>query len=118
MHAIPLDGDRTAAIAATFLYQDALRVGPPLTPAAYSIFVLGTGGPVEYDLAFMDYRPVERGKAATRYFEQADWDADGESELLLEVFGDQARWAIGLDRVDGLWTRVFEEGCPSADGAS
>ncbi|MDT8341768.1 MAG: hypothetical protein RQ751_09675 [Longimicrobiales bacterium] len=111
MRALPLDGDPTGAIAGTFLFQDALRVGPPLTRAAYGIFILGTGGPESYRMAYMDYRRVEDGKAAMRYFEQADWDEDGETEILLEVFGEQARWMAALDRRGGGWVRVFEERC-------
>lgn len=114
MQAIPLDGDRDGAIAATFLFQDALRVGTSLTSAAYGIFVVGTGGPTQYQMAHMEYRPVSSGKAAMRFFEQADWDGDGETELLVEVFGEEARWALALDRRDdGRWFRVFEERCTS-----
>jgi hypothetical protein len=111
MQAIPIDGDRTGAIAGTFLYQDALRVGTALTRAAYGIFILGTGGPSNYGLAHMDYRPVSAGKAAMRFFEQADWDGDGETELLLEVFGEETTWPLALDRRDGVWTPVYEELC-------
>jgi hypothetical protein len=118
MQAIPLDGDRTGAIAGTFLFQDALRVGPPLTRSAYDIFILGTGGPSAYSLAHMEYRPVSAGKAAMRFFEQADWDADGQTELLVEVFGEDARWALALDRRDGQWTRVYEERCTPADAGT
>lgn len=118
MQALSLDGNRDGALAATFLFQDALRVGPSLTTAAYGIFILGTGGPTRYDMAYMDYRPVSNGKAAMRFFEQGDWDGDGQTELLLEVFGEEARWMAALDRRDGRWVRVFEESCePGAPGA-
>lgn len=118
MHAFALDGDRDGAFAATFLFQDALRVGRPLTSSAYGIFVLGTGGPIDYDLAYMDYRPVQNGKAATRFFEQGDWDGDGEAEILLEVFGEETQWMAALDRRNGRWVRVFEERCePGAPAA-
>lgn len=115
--AVPLDGNPTGAIAGTFLFQDALRVGPSLTTAAWSIFLIGTGGPSEYDLSFLSYRPVSNGKAAMRYFEQADWDADGQAEFLVEVFGEEARWFMALDRRSGTWTRVHEPTCTPAAGA-
>jgi len=116
--AFALDGAEDGAIAGSFLFQDALRVGRPLSTSAYAIFLVGTGGPVAYDLAYMDYRPVASGKAAVRFFEQADWDADGQAELLLEVFGEEDRWMAALDRRDGRWVRVFEESCePGAPGA-
>lgn len=118
MQAIPVDGDRTGAIAGSFLYQDALQIGSPLTQAAYGVFILGTGGPTEYALAHMEYRPVSSGKAAMRFFEQADWDGDGQTELLLEVFGEEASWPLALDRRDGRWTRVYEEACTPSDAGS
>lgn len=118
MQGLSLDGDRDGALAATFLFQDALRVGTSLTTAAYGIFILGTGGPTRYDMAYMDYRPVSNGKAAMRFFEQGDWDGDGQTELLLEVFGEEARWMAALDRRGGRWVRVFEESCETgAPGA-
>jgi hypothetical protein len=118
MQAIPMDGDRTGAFAGTFLFQDALRVGPSLTDAAWGIFVLGVNGATGYDMAFMDYRPVAEGKAAPRFFEQGDWDEDGRTELLLEVFGEQARWWAALDRRDGRWVRSFESSCGSGGDRS
>jgi hypothetical protein len=118
MQALALDGDPEGAFAATFLFQDALRVGPSLTRAAWGIFVLGTAGPRGYDMAYLDYRPVSTGKAAIRFFEQGDWDGDGRTELLLEVFGEEASWMAALDRRNGSWVRVFEESCgPGGDGA-
>ena len=62
-------------------------------------------------MGYMDYRPVSQGKAATRYFQQADWDGDGQSEILLEVFGEDARWMAALDRRSGRWVRVYEASC-------
>lgn len=113
MQAIPLDGDPTGAIAATFMYQDQLALGEPSSPRAYSMMVLGTGGPETYQLEHVWYRPVsEEGKAAARFFEQFDWDGDGEAEVLLEVFGANARWAAALDRGPDGWTMIFESGCP------
>ena len=51
-----------------------------------------------------------------RFFEQADWDADGETELLVEVFGEEARWFMALDRRNGSWTRIHEPVCTAAAG--
>lgn len=113
MQAVPLDGDPTGAIAATFMYDDRLAVSEPEGPRAYSIMVLGTGGPETYRLDHLWYRPVsEGGKAAARFFEQFDWDRDGEAEILLEVLGAEARWAAALDRGPEGWTIAFEAGCP------
>lgn len=113
MQAIPLDGDPSGAIAATFMYDDRLSITEPSSPRAYSLMVLGTGGPENYQLEHVWYRPVsEGGKAAARFFEQFDWDGDGQAEILLEVFGANARWAAALDRGPDGWATVFESGCP------
>lgn len=112
MQAIPLDGDPSGAIAATFMYEDQLGLGEPDSPRAYSLLVLGTGGPEDYTLDYIWYRPVsEAGKAAARVYEQFDWDADGQSEILLEVFGNDTRWVAALDRGSDGWTTVFESDC-------
>jgi len=112
MQAIPLDGDPSGAIAATFMFQDRLSLTEPESPRAYSMMVLGTGGPETYRLEHVWYRPVsDGGKAAARFFEQFDWDGDGQAEILLEVFGTDTRWAAALDRGPDGWDTVFESDC-------
>lgn len=112
MQAIPLDGDPTGAIAATFMYEDRLDTGEPDSDAAYGMMVFGTGGPERYSLEYVWYRPVsDGGKAAARFFEQFDWDGDGQAEILLEVLGVDTRWVAALDRGAEGWTSVFETDC-------
>jgi hypothetical protein len=112
MQAIPLDGDRLGAFAATFMFEDRLAVGPPESAAAYSMLILGTGGPERYALDYVWYRRAsDGGKAAARFFEQFDWDGDGRSEILLEVLGADTRWVAALDRNEDGWTTVFETDC-------
>jgi hypothetical protein len=112
MQAIPLDGDPSGAIAASFMYDDRLAVSEPESERAYSILVFGTGGPEQYSLQYVWYRrAADGGKAAARFFEQLDWDGDGEAEVLLEVFGTDARWAAALDRGAQGWDAVFETPC-------
>jgi hypothetical protein len=112
LHRIPLAGTEGTGVAATFLFRDRLAVEPPESPVAYSLFVLGSGGAEGNSPAWDWYREVERdGKGAPRHFETADWDGDGDAEILLEVFGDQARWVAALDLRNGRWERVFEESC-------
>ena len=118
MQGVPLDGDVDGAVAATFLYRDALAVGPSDAASAYSIFVLGEGGPVNYTGTFTWYRRTSvDGKGAARLWEQADWDGDGQAEILLQVFGEDARWAAALDRRNGTWTPIFEENCGTGSGS-
>lgn len=111
MQALPMDGDPRGAFAGTFLYQDALRIGESLTEAAYDIFILGVATGSGYRMGYLDYRPVAQGKGAQRFFESADWDGDGETEVLVELFGSQSRWMMALDRRDGTWFKSFEESC-------
>jgi hypothetical protein len=112
MQAIPLDGDESGAIAASFMYDDRLSVSEPESSRAYSIFVFGTGGPTQYSLQYVWYRrAADGGKAAARFFEQMDWDGDGEAEVLLEVLGTDARWAAALDRGAQGWDAIFETPC-------
>ncbi len=112
MQAIPLDGDPTGAFAATFMFEDRLAIGEPESPAAYSMMILGIGGPERYSLDYIWYRRAsEGGKAAARFYEQFDWDGDGQSEILLEVLGADSRWVAALDRGNDGWTSVFETDC-------
>ena len=115
--AFPLDGDPRGAFAGTFLYQDALRVGESLTEAAYDLFIIGVQGTRGWQTGYRDYRPVREGKAAQRFFESADWDGDGETEVLVELFGSQSRWLMALERQDGTWYKAFEESCAPLSAA-
>ena len=115
--AFPLDGDPRGAFAGTFLYQDALRVGESLTEAAYDLFLIGVQGVRGWEIGYLDYRPVRDGKGAQRFYESADWDGDGESEVLVGLFGTQSRWMMALERRDGTWYRAFEESCAPLSAA-
>jgi len=98
-------------IAATFVYQDDLSLGA--APAdAYSVFIVGDMGPNGYRPSFATYRRYgEDGKAAARFFDHLDWDGDGVSELVLEVFGENGLWTSILDRTDSGWTEVHHDAC-------
>jgi hypothetical protein len=121
LHRLPLTGVEGPAVAATFLFRDRLAVEPtPSANVAYSLFVMGATGPEGRALVWDWYREVEgEGKGAPRYFGTADWDGDGQNEILLELFGDQTRWVVALDLEGDTWQRVFEETCEAgavADG--
>lgn len=114
LQVIPLPETGDPAIAATFMFRDRLAEEPAENALAYSLFVMGSGGPEGHDMAFDWYHEAsDGGKRAPRYFEQADWDGDGESEVLLEVMGADRTWVVALDRRDGRWERVFEHPCAS-----
>lgn len=117
LHRIPLAGREGSGIAATFLFRDQLAVEPSSSPnVAYSLFVLGQGTEAGNTLDWDWFREVEtEGKGAPRYLESADWDGDGDAEIVLELLGDETRWIVALDRRDDGWERVFEESCVATD---
>jgi hypothetical protein len=113
--------DRTGeTVAATFMYEDALEVGPPDGGGAYALFILGQHrSGVEYDEAFSWYRAVDtEGKGAPRYFDHLDWDGDGADEVLLEVLGANRRWFAALDQEGGSWVRDYQDPCGSGSGSA
>ncbi|MEJ2206449.1 MAG: hypothetical protein P8170_20345 [Gemmatimonadota bacterium] len=99
------------SIAATFLLGDRLAVGES-APDAYSLFVLATRGPEGYARDYVWYREsATDGKGAPRLFDHLDWDGDGSTEVLLDVFGSEDRWFAAISPRGGSWTRFFEDPC-------
>ena len=104
-------------IASTFLYGQRLAIEEP-GANAYSLFVMGTEAETGYRREYTWYRRADGdGKGAPRYFEHLDWDGDGASEVLLDVFGSDSRWFAGLELVGGDWDRTFQDPC-GAGGAA
>ena len=107
-------GEGPSSFAATYLVRDRMLIERP-PPSAYSLFMLA--GLVEgtYQPVYIWYREAAReGKGAPRFFEQFDWDGDGQAEVLLEVLGEAHRWTAALDYKDGQWTRVHQDPCGAA----
>ena len=101
-------------IAATFTYEDRLEIGPA-PGRAYALFFLAESLGAEYGPTFTWYRPAgAEGKGVARLLDHADWNQDGEEEILLEVFGGEAKWIVGLARTGGRWERAYEEPCDTA----
>lgn len=106
------------SVVATFLYGDRLAQGGPTAEGAYSLFVMGTQADGDYRRSFTWYRPVQtEGKGAPRFFDHLDWDGDGSSEVLLDVFGAEGRWYAALERATDGWNRSFQDSC-GAGGAA
>jgi hypothetical protein len=119
IQALQLDSTTGETVAATFMYEDDLEVGPPDGGGAYALFILAQqrNGAV-YDEAFSWYRAVDtEGKGAPRYFDHLDWDGDGADEILLEVLGANRRWFAALDRDGGTWARDYQDPCGSGSGS-
>lgn len=104
-----------ASLVATFLHSDRLSVGQPGTNA-YALFVIGSPGPGGYQSDYMWYRRAsDDGKGAPRYFDHLDWNDDGVSEVLLDVFGAEHRWFASLSKRNGRWVRSFQDPCGGPD---
>ncbi len=117
MRAFQRAPDSTAAFAATYLVNDAARVGPA-DSTSYAIFVMGhpVGGAYVEDHTW--YRLAARdGKGIPILYAHLDWDGDGQSEVLLEILGETSRWVAALNQEDGEWVRIFEDPCTSASGS-
>lgn len=115
IQAFSLPEGPTPAFAATFLIGDRLAVAPPTSENAYSIFVMGVRNSDGYTSAFSWYRLYrDDGKGAPRYFDHLDWDGDGTSEVLLDVFGADHRWFAALTQRNDTWVRSFQDACGSA----
>jgi hypothetical protein len=113
IHAFQLRNILGQTVAATFVAQDELAVGPP-RQGAYALFMLGHQAGAEYREAFTWYRAVDtEGKGAPRYFDHLDWNGDGSDEILLDVFGSNRRWFAVLSQRSGSWVRTFQDACGS-----
>jgi hypothetical protein len=111
IQAFQLRGAQGESVAATFVVRDELQIGPP-PEGAYSLFVLGQEQGGEVAEAYTWYQDAGAdGKAAPRYFDHLDLNADGTDEIVLDVFGANARWFAGLSRRDGAWVRTFQDRC-------
>ena len=105
-----------SSLAATFLLGDRLAVAEPRNDA-YALFVMGSGGSGGYRSDFVWYRKAENdGKGAPRYFGHLDWNRDGRSEILLDVFGAEHRWFAAMAQRNGTWVRTFQDPCGEPNG--
>ena len=105
-----MDDAAGPSVAATFLLRDRLAVEEPGT-GAWSLFVLGTSQGGAYRAAYVGYRSAAQGKAAPRFFSHLDWDGDGDTEILLQVFGARGRWFASLAQRGGAWVQTFQDPC-------
>ncbi len=95
---------------ATYLVNDTLGVGGDDDGSA--LFVVFTPrGQEGYQPAFIGFTDYTSGKAAPRVIDFLDWDRDGHTEILLEVFGTTTSWFRAVGRHDDGWRAVFEDRC-------
>jgi hypothetical protein len=114
MQAFRPAGQDPPMFAVTHLIRDRLLIERP-PPTAFSLFLLGVPTESGYRAGFSWYRQVARqGKGAPYFFEQMDWDGDGQAEVLLEVLGERQRWTAVVEQRNGEWTLVHEDPCGAA----
>lgn len=115
LQALQLSGGEEAAVAATFLFQDQMRV-EPAPDEAYSLLILAEPQGTRFSRTFTWYRPVgSEGKGAPLVFSFLDWDRDGDQEILLSVFGAEYQWWATLEKEDGHWAIGFQDSCGRPD---
>lgn len=112
----PAGETRDLAFSATLLVDDSLGLGADDT--GYSLFFIAIPDPgaTGYDTAFVRFRDyATAGKAAPRVIDFLDWDRDGESELLLQVYGTQRAWFEAVGKVGEEWRTIYELRCEGAE---
>lgn len=104
------------SVVASFLLGDRLDVSEP-GAGAYALLVLGTARGGAYRTSYIGFRRSDvEGKGAPRYFAHLDWDGDGDSEVLLDVFGAGGRWFASLGQRGGAWVQTFQDPCGAPTG--
>lgn len=114
-----IPADTLPTVTATFMFRDRLAVVDADNPAAYSLFVLGARRDGRVRLDYTWYRRIgTAGKAAPRFFQSMDIDADGRPEIVLEVMGAVSRWPAVLRLGSRGWDVVHEVRCPAEAAAA
>lgn len=111
-----LDGEDTGAMAVTFMYEDALAVGPA-AENAYALFFIAENSGGGYAPGYVWFRQAASGKAAPRYLSHFDWNLDGSDGVVLEIQGAENRWFAAAGRRMGAWQTLFEDPCGQAASA-
>lgn len=107
---VPLPGGE-AGLAASFVYDGALEVGPA-PPLAYSLFFLAREEAGAYQPILSWYQRVrESGKAFPRFVEAHDVRGVGSHDVLLETFGEESRWFTLLGVRGGAWEVLHQDPC-------
>ncbi len=107
----PAAGQEDPAFAATFLVDDTLGTG--YDDEGYALFFIAEPAPeVGYDTAYAAFTAYERaGKAAPRVVDFLDWDRDGRTELLLEVYGTRDSWFEAVGAAATGWRPLLSTRC-------
>ncbi|HEU0015807.1 MAG TPA: hypothetical protein VFQ45_19165 [Longimicrobium sp.] len=108
-----LDAERGGhpEMAATFLVGDNLGLGAG-EPDGWSVFYLASyESRTGYNPFYSEVRRYDRtGKAAPKLVDHLNWNGQGESELLVQVFGPREAWYEAISKDRGTWRKVWEAG--------
>ena len=98
-------------MAATYLVGDNLGVGRA-DPEGYSVFyVADYAQRTGYTPFYTEVRDYDKtGKGAPMVVDHLNWNGQGESEILVRVFGEREAWYEALSRDGGTWRKVWEGG--------
>lgn len=113
---LSLPGASGPAMSSTYMFRDNLETSPPTRSGSYAMMMLAEPGPDRYEGRYTWYRRAdEEGKGAPSVVDHLDWDGDGDSEVLLRVYGDSTQWFAALDRNgDSGWSLTYEDSCRPA----
>lgn len=104
-------GDGTTGLAASFVYDGELEVGP-VPELAYSLFYLADLEGGAFRPRFSWYQRVrESGKAFPRMLVAHDVMGTGDPDVLLETFGEEHSWYVILGRRGDRWQTLFQDPC-------
>jgi hypothetical protein len=112
------DGGATQGLAASFVYGGEMDIGPEV-PVAYGLFIASAPVGTRYEPIVAWYQRVgQDGKAFAQLLGAHDLQQAGAPDLLLEVFGEEARWFALLGTREGDWSMLYQDPCgvPAARG--
>ena len=98
-------------MAATYLVGDNLGIGPA-QPDGWSVFYLAEYEQrLGYTPVYSEVRDYDRtGKGAPKLIDNLNWNASGDSEILVQIYGQREAWYEALSRDRGTWRKVWEAG--------
>lgn len=96
-------------MAATYLVGDQLGPGAP-EPDGWSVFyVADYEQRAGYTPVYQEVRDYDKtGKGAPKLVDHLNWNAAGQHEMLVQVFGVRESWYEVISRDRGTWRKVWE----------
>lgn len=110
LQALDLAPGGSPEMATTFLSGDELAVGAPNAEGWSVFYVAAYEQRTGYNPIYSEVRDYRRGaKAAPKLIDHLNWNGQGGSEMLVQVYGARDAWyeAVSSDR-GGRWQKVWE----------